>query len=117
MTKNLICINCPRGCNLEVDTETLTVKGNSCIKGKDYGISEVTHQKRIVTSTIPVLNSKKILVSVKTSSPINKEDIFNVIKEINKKKVSAPIKIGDILISNVCNSGINIVATSNAEEK
>ena len=117
MIHHLICINCPKGCQLEVDSSLKSVKGNSCPKGKEYGLSEVSLPKRMITSTIVVSNGKRKLIPCKTSKPINKKDIFLVMNEINKVRVKAPIKIGDILISNVCNTGVDVISTSNMEKE
>jgi CxxC motif-containing protein len=55
MKKEFVCINCPRGCMLTVDTETLEVKGNSCPRGEAYGKAEVTNPVRTVTSTVKIV--------------------------------------------------------------
>ena len=117
MKKKLICINCPRGCNLETDTKSLSITGNFCPKGEEYAKNEITLPKRTVTSTILVNNGKDKLVSCKTSKPIDKDKIFLVMKEINSINISAPIKIGDILIKNILNTDVNIIATKNVEVK
>ena len=54
--RNLTCIGCPLGCALKVtiDGENVTVTGNTCKRGADYGANEVTHPTRIVTSTVCV---------------------------------------------------------------
>ena len=49
--KEFICIECPKGCRLTID-ENLNVTGNTCLRGKQYAINEVTCPKRIVTSTV-----------------------------------------------------------------
>ena len=51
-----------------------------------------------------------------TSSPIPKGMIFNVMKEIDKVRAKAPVKIGDVLIPNVLGTGSDIVATRNILE-
>ena len=66
MIKNFVCIQCPRGCSLEVDTEKMTVTGNSCPRGKTYGINEATHPVRTITSTIKVDGGRIARCSVKT---------------------------------------------------
>ncbi|MBP3324683.1 MAG: DUF1667 domain-containing protein, partial [Clostridia bacterium] len=38
---------------------------------------------------------------------------FECMAEINKAKVTAPVKIGDVIIENVCGTGVPVVATSN----
>ena len=108
--KNFVCICCPRGCSLSVD-EQYNVTGNFCLRGKNYAISELTHPTRIVTSTILVNNRDNCVTSVKTDKPVPKEFIFKVMDEINKKSITAPCHIGDIVISNVLNTDINIIVT------
>lgn len=111
-TKELTCINCPMGCSLTVTIDSeITVKGNNCMRGEVYAKNEITNPTRIVTSTINVLNGKR--VSCKTSKPISKNKIFDVMGEIKKARVEAPIKIGDVLIKNVCDTNVDIVATKN----
>ena len=116
--KELICINCPLGCRLSVDDADLAnikVSGNTCPRGATYAVNEITAPKRMVTSSVPVIGSDVSRVSVKTSAPIPKSKIFECLDEIKKVEAKAPIKIGDVLISNVCDSGADIVATREAK--
>jgi len=110
MKRELICITCPRGCHLVVD-ENMNVTGNFCPRGKVYAINELTHPVRVVTSTVRIINAKYPRVSVKTDKPIPKEKIFDVMNEINKVVVKAPVAIGDIVIKNVLGLDANIVIT------
>lgn len=113
MDKQMICILCPMGCQLEI-TETSAgyqVKGNSCPRGKAYAIQEVTDPRRTVTSTIRVTNGNRKLVSVKTSKEIPKNQLFAVIQAISEVKAKAPIQVGDVLISNVLGLGADVIAT------
>lgn len=112
MTRDLTCIICPKGCNIKVEIEEGKVKkieGNTCKRGYDYAYSEVTNPVRTITSTIKLENGK--IISVKTDKPIPKGLIFKCMEEINKATVKAPVKIGDILIENILDTGSNIVAT------
>lgn len=116
--RELICIGCPIGCNLEVlieDGKVIEVKGNSCTKGKVYGEKECTNPTRIVTSIIKVKEGKISMVSVKTEKDIPKDRIFQCLKELKGVVVKAPVRIGDVIIDNVAGTGINIVATKNVE--
>ena len=63
--RNLTCIGCPLGCALKVtiDGDNVTVTGNTCKRGADYGANEVTHPTRIVTSTVCVKNGTIPMVS------------------------------------------------------
>lgn len=112
--KNLICIVCPKGCHLTID-QNMNVSGNSCKRGEIYAKNEVTHPTRMITSTVKVIGGSLERVSVATSAPIPKEEIFNVMKEINKAKVNAPVNIKDVIIENVLGLGVDIVATRNVK--
>ena len=116
--KKLICINCPMGCHLTVDDsdkENIKVTGNTCKRGEIYGINEILHPKRMVTSSVYVINGKENVLSVKTKEAIPKELIFECLKLLKQTKIEAPINIGDVVIKNVLNTGVDVVATRDVE--
>lgn len=115
MIERIICTSCPNGCHLEVDTEKLTVSGNTCPRGVTYGIAEVTDPKRMVTSTIILKGSDIQRISVKTDKPISKKLIFEVMKLLDNVSVNAPCKVGDVLFENILGTDVNIVITKDAE--
>ena len=110
--KELTCIVCPRGCRLTIDDE-FNVTGNSCPRGAQYAKDELTNPKRMITSFVRVKNRENCVVSVKTSTSIPKGMIFDVMNEIEKVRVMAPVKIGDVAIKNVLNTGADIIITKN----
>ena len=110
--KELTCIVCPRGCRLTIDDD-LNVTGNSCPRGAQYAKDELTNPKRMITSFVRVKNRENTVVSVKTSTSIPKGMIFDVMNEIDKVRVTAPTKIGDVAIKNVLNTGADIIITKN----
>ena len=112
--KEFTCIVCPRGCRLTIDDE-LKVTGNSCPRGAEYAVNEVTNPKRMITSFMMVKNRENCVVSVKTSTSIPKGMIFQVMEEINKVGVDAPTRIGDVAIKNVLGTGADIVITKNVK--
>ena len=116
--KELTCIGCPMGCQLTVEfdrekEEVYSVTGNTCMIGDKYARNEVLHPERTVTSTVTVDGGDKPRLSVKTSGNIPKDKIFECMKAIDAVRVQAPVKIGDVVIENVCGTGINVVATRN----
>lgn len=112
--KEFTCIICPRGCRLQVD-DNMNVTGNTCPRGKDYAISELTNPVRSITSSIRVRNRDDLLVSVKTSGQIPKGKIFEVMEEINKLSVDAPTRIGDIAKKDILGLGVDILITKNID--
>lgn len=112
--KEFTCIICPRGCHLQVD-DNMNVTGNFCPRGKEYAVSELTNPVRTITSSVRVNNREDLLVSVKTSEPIPKGKIFDVMKEIDKISVSAPTRIGDIAKKDILGLGVDILITKNID--
>ena len=54
-------------------------------------------------------NRENAMVSVKTASPVPKENISDVMEIIRKTLVKAPVKIGDIVLTNIF--GTDTIAT------
>lgn len=119
MNREFTCIVCPMGCNLSVQIEgdEIKVSGNNCIIGERYAKQEVTAPKRNISSTVRVEDGFLNLCPVKTQTEIPKEMIFEVMEEINKCQVQAPVKVGQVIIENVANTGVNIIACRNVDYK
>ncbi len=117
-TKEFVCIACPVGCNLnvEIDGDEITVTGNNCKNGLAYGREEATNPKRIVPSTVVLEGGKLKRLPVKTNDAVPKGMIFDVMKEIDRVRVKAPVKLGDIIINDVCGTGVDVVATKSIDE-
>ena len=114
-TRELICIGCPLGCPLTVriDGENVEVNGNTCKRGDDYARKEVLSPTRIVTSSVHVNGGELGMVSVKTKEDIPKGKIFEIMEEIRKTTINAPVAIGDVVIENCAGTGIPVIATKN----
>lgn len=111
--KNLTCIMCPIGCQITVDVAadgSMTVTGNTCKRGEVYAKQEVTAPQRVVTALFPLSGGG--VVPCKTKGTVPKDRIFDVLKEIQAHKVSAPVSVGQVLIDNVLGLGVEIVATA-----
>ena len=112
-TYELTCIQCPIGCALTVtvDGEDVSVTGNTCPRGKVYGIKEVTHPSRTVTSTVPIEGGDVPRLSVKTRTDVPKEKIFDVMALIKQTTAEAPVKLGDTVIKDAAGTGVDVIAT------
>ena len=112
--KELICIGCPLGCNLTVEMDggqVVSVNGNTCKRGDDYARKELTDPRRIVTSTVPVAGGNLPVVSVKTASDIPKGKIRECLMALKGVTITAPVQIGDVIVENVADTGVDVVAT------
>ena len=112
--RHLTCIGCPMGCQLTVTLEggeVKEVKGNTCKRGDDYARKEVTNPTRIVTSTVRVKGGHLAMVSCKTATDIPKGKIFDITHALESVEVTAPVEIGDVLLADVCGTGVDVIAT------
>lgn len=113
-TKTLTCVACPKGCEVTVEyegDEIIEIKGNACPQGRDYAKEEIVAPTRILPTTIKVKNGALALCPVKTTKQIPLENMLSAMHIIGKKEVEAPIKMGDVLIENILDTGADIVAT------
>lgn len=110
-TKELICIVCPKGCHLQVDGDI--VNGNQCARGVSYAKDEISNPRRTLTSTVKIKNSSYPRCPVKTLQPIPKKLIFQAMYELNRIEIKSPVYIGQVIIDNICGSGVALVVTKN----
>lgn len=112
MESYVTCIICPLGCMMTITNidNIYIVNGNTCKRGEKYGIEEVTNPKRVVTSTVRLEGSYLKLLPVKTNYPIPKGLMFDIINALSKVTVTAPISIGDVIVENILDTGVDIVS-------
>ena len=111
----MICINCPRGCELEVDRNEegeIVVKGHSCARGIAYGKAEFENPTRMVTGLVRVAGMRRPL-PVKTKTAVPKSKIDEVLFAMHQATVQLPVRIGDVIIPDVAGTGVDVVATAN----
>lgn len=110
--KEFVCIVCPRGCKLRVDSDLYetAVSGNACARGKEYAIAEYTNPTRSVTVNIRVRGGTRRVVSAKTERPVSLAKVLPLARLAGKLTVDAPVKAGDVISNSLL--GEKIVATS-----
>ena len=116
--KEFVCIRCPLGCNITVELDGADIKnitGNTCLRGADYVTKELTDPRRIVTSLVRVQGGELPVVSVKTAADIPKDKISDCIKVLKGITLTAPVHMGDIVVENICGTGVKIVSTANVD--
>ena len=118
MNKTFTCILCPNGCEVTAEFEdgkVLSVAGNKCEKGAGYAEQELTNPVRNIASSVLVEGGDMPLVSVRLSGPVPKGKIMDVMGEIKKTAVTAPVHMGDVVIPNVLGLGRDVIATRDVE--
>lgn len=111
----LTCIRCPKGCQVTVTLEggqVTSVAGNGCPCGDAYARKEVKDPTRVVTTVVPVSGSGVArMVSVKTAGDVPKAKVLDVVRALSGVSMAAPVHIGDVVLADVCGTGVDVVAT------
>lgn len=117
MKKEIICTVCPRGCHIQVEGEgdkILSVEGQGCKRGFEYASAEFAHPVRILT-TLVKLDGQNDLLPVRSNKPVPKEKLFDCMEVIRAATVKAPVNRYDVVVANICGTGVDIVATKAIE--
>ncbi len=118
MKRELTCIVCPMGCSLSVEIEdgkVISVTGNTCPRGEAYANSECLHPERTITSTVRCADGS--VAPVKTCKPVPKEKVFECMKAINAVIAPLSIRRGDVIIENIENTDVDVIATADKERE
>lgn len=113
-TRKFLCVSCPVGCALTVKLdgkEVLEVEGNVCARGIEYAKNEAVNPTRTFTSTVRVRGASLPVCPVRSKVPLPLSKVFFVSREVAKLTIDAPVEIGQVVLENVCETGIDIVAS------
>lgn len=115
LTFHYLCIGCPLGCRLEIDEERDThaiveVRGFSCRRGRDYAREEHTAPRRIVTTTVAIDGARWARLPVRSTIPAPKDKVQAICHALRSVRVVAPVAMGDIIVQNVLNCGVDMIA-------
>ena len=115
MTKEMLFIVCPRSCRMTItsDGDELVVTGNTCKRGKEFAVSEMTDPRRPVCTTVRTAVPSVPVLPVRVSGPIPKNRIFDLMHEVNRITVSKRLGREEVVVPNILNLGVDLIATSN----
>ncbi len=114
MKKEIICTVCPRGCHICVTGNEKTVEnleGYGCKRGIAYATNEYLSPVRILTTIVKIKGVQNDLLPVRSNKPLPKEKLFECMDVIRKVEVELPVKTYDVIVKNICDTGVDIVAT------
>ena len=116
MDRVYTCILCPNGCEMAVRYEgkqLQSCEGNLCPKGEEYAAQEIANPMRTIASSVPVAGGELPLASVRLTKPIPRERIFDLMEEIRKLRLEAPVKAGTVLLRNPLGFETELIVTRN----
>ena len=112
--REITCILCPVGCKAIVTTENEEapkVESVECPLGEDYVLRELRAPMRDFFTTVRVKEAKVTILPVRATGPIPKGKIAECASELAKIRVDSPVKMGDVIVKNILNLGVDIIAT------
>lgn len=113
----ILCVTCPKGCSLEVTREgdTVVEVKPGCKRGHEYAKRELVDPRRMVATSIKIKNGVHPLLPVYTSAPFPKPRIMELQKKLRKVETQAPVKMGSVVVRNILDTGIDIIASRDME--
>ncbi len=114
------CTTCPSECLLTVEVERDTngavaavrsVTGNNCPRGDKFAHQELTCPMRVLTTTVAVSGGDEALLPVRTAEAIPLTLHAQAMNLLRGAVVDAPIRMGDIVLPNLLNTGIDLIAS------
>ena len=113
--REIVCIVCPNGCRILCKPAEGGVRfsGQKCKRGEVYATAELTHPMRSLTTSVKTVFPDSPVVSVRTNGEIEKALIPQALEALKNVRVEKRIRLGDVVLKNVCDSGVDVVCTTN----
>lgn len=114
------CTTCPSECLLTVEVERdvngsvaaiHSVTGNRCPRGDKFAHQELTCPMRVLTTTVAVFGGDEALLPVRTAEAIPLALHAQAMDLIRGVVVDAPIRMGEVVLPNLLNTGIDLIAS------
>jgi CxxC motif-containing protein len=119
ITSEFICIVCPNSCRLKV-TENggkITVTGHECPRGEQHGIREYQNPTRMLTTTVAISGGTLPRLPVISAGEIPRSRLRECLEVLYKIKLRAPLRCGDIVVKNICDTGVDVAVSRSMKRK
>lgn len=119
------CTTCPSECLLAVEVErdedghaaeVRSVTGNRCPRGDKFAHQELTCPMRVLTTTVAITGGDEALLPVRTAEAIPLELHAQAMDLIRGLTVEAPIHMGDVVLENLLDTNINLIASMDIDQ-
>jgi len=112
--RHLVCVVCPVGCEIDVahdGSKIISMEGNKCEKSEEFVRQELIEPMRILTTTVRIEGSRWPVIPVRTDKAVPKRLFPPIMRQLRRTKLKAPANMLDVVVSDVLNTGANIVTT------
>ena len=113
--REIVCIVCPNGCRIACrkGENGWTFSGERCKRGAAYAAAEMTRPMRSLTTSVKTIFPDAPVVSVRTNGEIEKALIPQALDALKSVRIEERIRLGDVVLKNVCGSGVDVICTTN----
>lgn len=117
--KQFVCIGCPIGCPLQLQHEggeIIEISGHECNRGAKYARQEFTDPRRSLSTTVAISGAKWGRLPVKVTEAVEKDRIMEAVRKIHALQITAPVKLGQVLIRDLLGvKNVHVVACRSME--
>jgi CxxC motif-containing protein len=112
--KHVVCVICPIGCEIDVvhdGDKIVSMEGNKCEKAQEFVRQELIEPMRILTTTVRLGGARLPVIPVRTDKPVPKRLFPHILRQLKGIELQAPVNMLDVVVSDVVNTGVNVIAT------
>lgn len=114
--ETIVCIGCPLGCRVTVSVnekgKITGMKGAECKQGEKYVASEFEAPVRTLTATVRTSSERYPLLPVRTSSPVPRSCLMDIMRKTAEIEVESPVETGEVVAEDILGTGTDLIATS-----
>lgn len=119
-----VCVVCPNGCTIDAEFERsddgssrlISFTGAKCPRGEAWIRQEIESPMRTIATSVMVEGGDYILASVRTNRPIPLDRVPAVMDAVRGITLSAPVEIGQVVLTNPADTYTDIIATRNVQK-
>jgi CxxC motif-containing protein len=119
--KKMRCIVCPEGCPMHAEYEAaskkiISLEGYKCKRGIKFAEDEITNPLRLLTTTISIDSKIAQRLPVRSNISAPKDKIAAMIEAVKQIRAKAPVKMGEIIASDMLGTGVDILSSTTVEK-
>lgn len=95
---------------MSVSGDRVSVSGNACSNGEDYGRQEAVDPLRPLLTTVATDNPARPRLAVRSDRDFPLSRVLEAMEALDAIIARAPLTTGDVLVENFLGTGIRIVA-------
>ncbi len=120
--KEFICVVCPNGCAIETCYEEgnppklISARGMKCPRGETWARQEIENPMRTFSTSVLVEGGDFLEASVRLTKAVPLAKVFDVMAEIRKIRLRAPLSIGDVVLTNPAGTDTEVIVTRNIKK-